>query len=185
MRLDLYSVYKFRLVWSSTMHRSVEKSAKLCRDVNRMLISILTDCTTLVHYRLLSHSDEKDEGGVASGSGLTSGQQMSDQTIGDTQIQQPKSLKCEEWVVIAYIHEASADCLSQWAHVRCGKLLKSGLDAEVSEHVFISLVLLCLDDRPMRLELSTRTSQRPQRKLSHWQQRKKQHSWKGKSLSVC
>jgi hypothetical protein len=192
MRLDLYSVsfasysgveFECLIGCSTCTMRSIEKSAKLCHDVSMMLISILTDCSTstvLVHYRLLSHSGEKDEGGVASGSGLTSGQQTSDQTIDDTQIQQPKSLKCEEWVVMAYIHEASADCLSQWVHVRCGKLFKRGLDAEVSEHVFTSLVLLCLDGRPMRLELSTRTSQRPQRKLSHWQKRKKQHSWKGK-----
>ena len=50
----------------------------------------------LVYCRLLNHLDKEDEGGVASGSGLTSGQQTSDQTVDQTQIQQPKSLKCEE-----------------------------------------------------------------------------------------
>ena len=49
-----------------------------------------------MYYRLLSHLDEEDEGGVASGSALTSGQQTSDRTVDQTQMQQPKSLKCEE-----------------------------------------------------------------------------------------
>lgn len=57
---------------------------------------------------LLSHLDEEDEGSVASGSSLTSAQQTPDQTVDQTQLQQPKSLKCEE----------------------CGKLFKSGRDAE-------------------------------------------------------
>ena len=62
------------------------------------------DLSTIISYRLLSHLDEEDEGSVASGSSLTSARQTPDQMVDQTQLQQPKSLKCEEWVSMVHVY---------------------------------------------------------------------------------